>query len=635
MKPLRSFALTLALPLLATAQNPITFQDVTNAVGITWQQSDNGIRMGAGGAFLDYDGDGWQDIILVGGAVAPALYRNVGGTGFVLETQANFVHGTAAQQHMCVAVGDVDNDGDPDVFLGVWGPNELYRNDGGGVFTRITTPQIAGTTEWTTAAAFGDYNNDGNIDLYLGNYVAPPFSFPNHTPTPNKLLRGAGTGSFADVSTPVVTGGGTALAVTWSDYDDDGDVDLFVGNDFGEFVEPNRLLRNDGPGAGHTWSFTDVSAETGADIGIYCMGIAAGDIDRDRDLDYYFTNLGTNSLLLSENGSFTDIAIASGVDATHDPVAPDLFATSWSVGFVDFDHDSWLDIYVSNGHVPAAQSLANGLMTPNMVFQNDGTDGTTFTDVSTAAGPGVLDGSMGRGCAFADFDNDGDIDVLQVSCQATPVLLRNTTVSNGSWLRARLGGRLSDRDGLGSRVEATVADHVAVREVSRNYGYQSSSEPDVHFGLGAHALVRKFEVRWPSGVWQQLYDLPVDTELAVVEPLVTVDANLQILAPTSPSPIVKVIATLQNHDDSPVTVYDQPQLRFAHDSPVAVGVPGNAFWAGSMSQRTIPANGVEIVELTLSVPPAALTPEPIIDVVWRVADTLASLDETKVGIYLR
>ena len=366
---LQVLSLALILTTELTAQSPIAFTDVTTAVGIDWVQVDRRFRMGAGGAFLDYDGDGWQDVLLSGGDSTPTLYRNLNGTSFQRVENAAFPR-SLGQSYMCVTVGDIDNDGDPDVFFGRFGPNLLFRNDGGGVFTDITTPSLRGAvSEWTTTAAFGDYDNDANLDLYIGNYVMRPSFYPMHRPTPNELHRGNGDGTFADVTTPTVAGAGTALATAWTDFDADGDVDIFLGNDFGAFVEPNQVYRNDGPSAlGTERGFSSVSQQLSADIGVFCMGIAIGDIDRDLDFDYYFTNLGRNVLLRNDGSAFADITTATRTELTFDlnTSSPVLFATSWGTGFHDFDNDGWLDLYVSNGHIPSAPEIdnADGPRTP-------------------------------------------------------------------------------------------------------------------------------------------------------------------------------------------------------------------------------------------------------------------------------
>ena len=203
--------------------------------------------------------------------------------------------------------------------------------------------------------------------------------------------------------------------------------------------------------------------------------------------------------------------------------SPVLFATSWGTGFHDFDNDGWLDLYVSNGYIPAAPEIANGRRTPNTIFRHDGPS-LTFTEL-----PLNLDRGVGRGAAFADYDNDGDVDVLQVNIGGAPVLMRNDSPRPGHWLAPRLYGRLSNRDALGARVDLDVGAFVAVREVSRNYSFEASSSPRLHFGFGNAPRIRSASVRWPSGIEQQLYDLQANTFAEWNEPIVTVEqARVQV-----------------------------------------------------------------------------------------------------------
>ncbi len=267
------------------------------------------------------------------------------------------------------------------------------------------------------------------LDLYVGNYIAG-FSWPFHAPDPNVLLHNVGDGEFTDVTLEcVVAGAGTTLAVSWSDYDGDGDVDLWVGNDFGAEVQSNLLYRNDGLQPDGSWGFTEVAETLGAAAPIYCMGIAAGDFDRDLDLDYYFSNLGRNVLLRNDGpAGFVDVTDPTGTQNTFDPTSdPLVWATSWGIGFRDFDLDGWLDLYVSNGQV-ANVPISNGETTPNVLFHHDGPS-LTFTEIGGPAG--VADQGLGRGAAFADFDNDGATDILQVDVDGRVLLFRNTTQDRG------------------------------------------------------------------------------------------------------------------------------------------------------------------------------------------------------------
>lgn len=627
----------------ASAQAPdeLVLTDVTVAAGIDWVQTDDFTMMGAACAFLDYDGDGWQDILLAGGLSAPGLYRNLQGAGFVHEARAVF-DVTPFTGYMCVTVGDVDNDGDPDVFFGRWGANLLYRNDGAGVFTDITTPALAGSVAraFTTAAAFGDYDADGNLDLYVGNYVRT-FNFPNHTPEPNALFRGHGDGTFTEVTTPVLAGAGTALATTWSDFDADGDVDLLLGNDFGAFIEPNQVYRNDGPaptGSGGPWSFVEASAGYGMDAAIYCMGIAPGDFDRDGDLDYYFTNLGRNVLLRNDGATFADVTTATGTEVTFDPLSPSEFATSWGCGFQDFDCDGWLDLYVSNGHIPSV--LANGDLTPNTLLRHDGAS-LTYTETG-----GELDRGVGRGAAFADFDRDGDVDVLQGNIGAAPRLLRNDSPRRGAWLGARLTGRLSNRDAIGARVDVDLGDFVACREVSRNHSFESSSDPAVHVGAGAATRADRIAVRWPSGVEQQMHGVDLGGEIALTEAIVTVDAAPVRVWSLPFLQIALFEARITNHAQvAAVAAYAES---FRLGGAGFGGLPaGASLWVGEA--RSLPLDGGQtgVARAVHLLPPRWLIPTGLdLDHLWMVTDAalgstggvgaaaVPALDEARIAVPL-
>jgi hypothetical protein len=608
-----------ALALLAasglSAQQPsLVLTDVTRAAGIDWVQVENNTMMGAGAAFLDFDGDGWEDVLLVGGDAEPGLFRNLGGAAFVRVTPTP-LRGAIQAETMCVAVGDIDNDGDPDVFIGRFGPNQLFRNDGGGTFTELTTPELAGPRfGFTTTAAFGDFDADGCLDLYIGNYIAPGSTPPNHTPMPNHLFRGRGDGTFVDVTSPVVAGAGTALATAWSDFDGDGDVDILLANDFGATVEPNRIYRNEGPAAGG-WAFSERSAALGADLRIFCMGIAIGDYDRDGDLDAYYTNMGRNVFLRNDRLRFADVTEATGTDLTWDEdTSPRLLATSWGTGLHDFDNDGWLDLYVANGHIPADPNMANGLRTRDVLFRHDGPS-LRYSRVTQPLSDGV-----GRGVAFADFDQDGDVDVLQANVGAAPVLWRNDSPRRGRWAEVRLRGRLSNRDAIGARVELEIGEFVAVRELRRNDSYQSASSARLHFGLGANDRIRRARLRWPSGVEQELHDLAVDRVHDLVEPLVTVDDARLRTFDLRVGTLLLFKARLRAHadGDAPTAVF--PQLR---------GPDGAVLWQGDPSPVRLRAGQLRPAVRVLFVPRHLGDPLRMgLTFVWSVADTTGALDES-------
>ncbi len=597
--------------------------DVTAAAGIDWVQQDDNTMMGAGGAFLDFDGDGWLDVLLAGGVSTPGLYRNLRDGTFAEVSPSPFAV-SLGEEYLCTAVADFDNDGDPDVFFARYGPNLLYRNDGGGRFVDITTPALAmGIYTFTTAAAFGDYDRDGNLDLYVGNYIAPGSSPPVHTPSANFLFRGHGDGTFTDVTDPVLAGAGTALATTWSDFDGDGDADILLGNDFGSTVEPNQIYRNDGARAGG-WNFTECGAAMGANIAIYCMGIAIGDCDRDGDFDYYFTNLGRNVMLRNDGPTFVDITTQTGTEVTYDPsTSPPLLATSWGCGFVDFDHDGWLDLYVSNGFVPASPPLVNGTNTRNTLFHHNG-PALTFSEV-----PLQLDDGIGRGAAFGDYDNDGDVDVLQCNVSGAQVLLRNDSPRRGSWFGLDLTGRSSNRDALGVHASLIAGGVTLVRELSRNHSFEASSSPRLHWGLGPARIVEQVSLRWPSGVEQAIHDLPVDHALAFAEPSIDIVAA-SVRAVGGPSGAVLLFsADLRNVGEAAATAVYTSQLRAAHSSAATGQSGGAVLWSDPGRPIRLGPNSQRTVRRALRLPRGLSTLPPSLDFVWVVADAGGAVDEAK------
>ena len=564
----------------------ICFGDVTVASGIDWTSTPELTTLiGGGGALSDFTGDGWLDVLVGAEGGAPRLYRNDADGSFTdVTVTAGLPSFPSPEQFMGFAAADYDNDGDTDLYLLARGGNVLLANDGAGVFTDVTAAAGVEDARWSTAAAFGDYDGDGWLDLYIGNYIDEK-DFPLHTPFPNALFHNAGDGTFTDVTAATGTAGaGTTLAVTWTDYDGDGDVDLMVCNDFGAFVEPNRLYDNDGG------ALSEVSGGDGAALELFCMGIAPGDYDRDGDLDYYFTNLGRNTLLQNAGGAFTDVTAAAGVELTNDACFTELFAVSWAAGWHDFDNDGWLDLYVSNGHIPAAASIENPETIINVLYKSDGAS-LTFTDISRTAG--IADEGIGRGAAFGDYDADGDIDVLQVNVDGVR-LFRNDSPSPGNWIHLDPRGRVSNRDGAGARVRFEVGADVLVREVNANTGYLSSSERAVHAGIAAAEAADRIAITWPSGIAQQLIQVPAAQRVTAVEPFVTIDSAAVLTDPVIAGADADVELTLRNHTGVPVGAASA--LRVIWPGGAADGVAGTA---------VVGAGGTATVTVTVSVPPEA------------------------------
>ena len=487
----------------------------------------------AGSAFLDYDGDGYLDLFFVNGtrleqpsaAAGNRLFRNEGGS--FREVQVDL--GPSGWGMGC-AVGDFDNDGDPDVYATYLGPNRLYRNDGQ-AFPEGAQASGMADEGWGTSAAFGDLDGDGLLDLYVANYVAfdvenPPspdakcpykgldvFCGPGgFTRQPDRVYANAGAGHFIDKS--ATTGldqyAYPGLGVVFGDLDVDGDLDIYVAND----TAPNLLLRNDGP-----WQLTEVGIEAGVAFSGYGkdqagMGVHSGDYDRDGRLDLFVTNFSNDVNTLYRNEG--DLRF---IDATYDAGLGGIALPylGWSTGFFDFDNDGWLDLFVANGHLyPQLNSYVSGLRYAqrNLLYQNRG---GRFAEVGGQIGAGWAVAKVSRAASLGDMDNDGDIDLLIVNLNDTPTLLRNDGGNRNNWLGLKLIGSESNRDAIGAQVRVRAAGLNLVREVHRGYGFQAGHDQRLLIGLGAHEQIDAVEIRWPAGRQQVLESPPLRRYLEIHE----------------------------------------------------------------------------------------------------------------------
>jgi hypothetical protein len=517
---------------------------VTDDTGIGFRHTDGGSgrryiteTVSAGLALFDYDGDGRIDIYFLNGSplegtkfdVPPrnALYRNQGDWRFTDVTEQARVGDTG--YGLGVAVADYDNDGNPDLYLNNFGPNVLYRNNGDGTFTEVTQEAgVSGGNRVGAGTCFLDMDADGDPDLYVANYLefsydahtevtihgVPAYAGPNlYPPVADILYRNNGDGTFTDVSAESGIGQhpGWGMGLVSADYDNDGDTDVFVGNDVAE----NFLFENDGTGR-----FLEVGLLAGSAYDLYgspqgSMGVDCGDYDNDGLLDFYQTSFQLQHAVLFRNlgeGMFQDVTLTSGAGAgTYAHV-------TWGNGLVDFDNDGDRDLFVACGHLHDRVDefdKTTSYLARNLLLMNTGNG--HFAEVSDRCGDGMAVKLSSRGAAFDDLDNDGDLDVVVLNSRREPTILRNQSAPKNNWVQIRLQGVKANRDGVGAHVSVMAGDLVQVDEVHSGRGYQSHYGTRLHFGLGAHDQVDRVEVRWIGGGVDVVRDVAVGQLVTIVE----------------------------------------------------------------------------------------------------------------------
>lgn len=554
------------------------FTEVSQSIGVDFSYQRDLPLMGGGAAFFDYDNDGALDLYLIGGVGSDALYRNNGdGTFSDVSLQAG-LSVTAVPHTMGVATGDIDNDGYRDVYVTTrFVRNFLLKNNGDGTFTDIAGSAGLHQEAWSMSSTFGDFNQDGFLDLYVVNYVEKPqFKTDEngniigyaHKCFPNYLYINNGDASFTEVASQLgVDSEGCGLATAFTDYDNDGDMDIYIANDFGEYIIPNVLYRNDGPGSNSVWKFTDVSQASRANVAMYGMGIAVGDYDEDGDFDYYVTNLGRNALLKNlGNGTFQDVTSPAGVTSTY--VDGSLFSTSWGTAFFDYDNDTYLDLYVNNGYIPALDFNQTSETDPSKLYKNNGNG--TFSDVSQTLN--VDDVDIGRGFACGDYDNDGDVDFVlavirkdSVDTQAPRYMIfRNDNANGNHWLKIKLQGTASNRDGYGAHIKVVSNGRSWLREIDGGSSYLSQNASIAHFGLGVHTKVDSVIVYWPGGATKILENVEVDRTLEIIE-----DSSPTGVAENSVSPLEFVVFQNYPNPFNPETSF-RYQLNSKGDVKIAI-----------------------------------------------------------------
>ena len=474
--------------------------------------------MAIGQAWGDYDNDGWVDLYVTGNLDENVLYRNNQDGTFSISPLSRHVQLSAAMSGGAVWV-DYDNDGWPDLYVLNHGPNTLFRNVRGVAFVDVTAFSGVGDIGKGTTAAWGDYDNDGYLDLFVVNWSCYPKCDPiDHTQARDKLYHNNGDGTFSDVSQSLVyeKSLGSGFAASFVDYDNDGDLDIYVVNDALKNPIGNVLWQNDGSGCIH-WCWHDVSAETGTDLEINGMGIAVGDYDNDLDLDLYLSNMVNPMALLQNQGmqAFEDVARESGV-----AVSP-TNALGWGTAFFDYDNNGWLDLYLATtGYVHFEGDeppMGIHFDYPNYLFQNQGNG--QFVDVSPASWIDHPQPSMGL--ATADYDQDGWVDFVLGNWNEGYRLYQNTAVSGrgNHWLTLKLVGAYPiNRDAVGARAYVTDSEgNVQMQEVKIGSSLGAGNETALHFGLGT-ATVAKIMIRWSNGDEAHFHNIGSDQLLKITYP---------------------------------------------------------------------------------------------------------------------
>jgi len=534
-----------ALAAAGASPPDLKFEDRADAAGIRFVLRNSATpekrqieTMPGGVAVLDYDNDGRPDIYFTNGASAGTLektdrtywnrlYRNLGGWRFEDVTEKAGVAG--AGYSMGVAAGDYDSDGHVDVFVAGVNRNVLYRNRGDGVFEDRTAKAglggvgAGGRKPWSIAAGWFDYDNDGRLDLFVVNYVVwspekdpfcgdPAGRFRTYCHPkfyeglPNILYRNNGDGTFTDVSltSGIAAHAGKGMGIAFADYDQDGDLDVFVAND----TTPNFLFRNEGRGQFREVALTAGVAFNDDGRALSSMGVDFRDVDNDGREDLFVTALANETFPLFVNlgkGLFADVTYPSHIGRAT------LALSGWGAGIYDFDNDGYKDLFAANGDVNDNTELFSSRKSrqQSIVLANRG-DGTFAA--RAVGSPGLY-----RGAGFGDFDGDGRVDVVLTRLNEAAVLLRNVSDA-GRWIGLRLEGRRSNRDAIGARLRVTTEAGQQWNHVTTSVGYASSSHRAVHFGLGAGARVKQIEIRWPSGAVQRIENAADGRYLPVSEP---------------------------------------------------------------------------------------------------------------------
>ena len=536
---------------------PVIFTDITHAAGLdkfhhimgTPEKKTILETPGSGVALIDYDNDGWLDIYFVNGSTFPALkgsakppramlyHNNHDGTFTDVTDKAGVAN---ERWGFAATVGDYDNDGWPDIYVSNFGKNRLYHNNHDGTFTDLAEKAGVALGGWSTGATWGDYDRDGLLDLFVPGYVKfdpdnPAMPGKNGLPPgfcqfrgvevmcgprglagePDHLFHNNGDGTFTDVSVKAGVAdarGYYGLSSVFVDVDDDGWLDLVVAND----SVPKYLYRNKHDGTFEDFSYLSGFALSDDGREQAAMGIAVGDYNRDGKVDFCITNFSDDYDTLYRNegdATFTDVSYRAGIGNVTIPFL------GWGIGFIDYDNDGLLDLFIANGHVyPGVDQRDWGTTWKQRTLLFRNFNGSKFEEVPPATGSGLATVISARGAAFGDLFNDGHLDVVLNNMDSTPTLLRDVVKNANHWVGLKLvGGSGSPKDAIGAKVFLTIANVRQRADVFSGGSYSSSSDQRAHFGLGQAAKIDKLEIWWPSGKKEVLTLPSVDRIFTVIE----------------------------------------------------------------------------------------------------------------------
>ncbi|MCH2225189.1 MAG: FG-GAP-like repeat-containing protein [Crocinitomicaceae bacterium] len=522
-----------------------TYTESSVSMGVNHIHVDEHL-IGGGTVVFDYNSDGFPDIFFTGGTVQDHLFENDQNGSFIDVSVASGISSISSIKTVGAISGDIDNDGDRDLFITTskdYG-NILLENNGDGTFSDISIQADISDTMWSSSASFGDFNLDGYLDIYVANYTNfnnTPFFLNLAGGIRNKLYLNNGDNTFTDISISSATNNiGTGLATAFTDYDQDNDVDILIGNDFGYTFGANALLKNNYPMA----NFSDVSVALNMDAAIDAMGIAIGDFDEDLDFDYYISNMMENRLHRFENGVYADVAPSANVE--FDSVV------SWGTFFFDYDNDADLDLFCASGGImTSAVAQTNGL------FANQGNG--NFLNSTQAENVGTI--KRTRGAAYGDFNLDGHLDFVTANVGIdnldadNPSVFMNNATSGNHWIGINLTGSTVNHDAFGTHIKLSAGGRTWIREVDGGSSYLSQNSSAVHFGLENFSTIDTIEITWPGGDEQILLNVSADQYIDITQNTNSLDeTNPKINVSVFPNPTSQKINILTDANETIKTI---------------------------------------------------------------------------------